>query len=154
MKYLVLAAACLIGACGAPDTNLIPDDAISGDRIPQPLTSIAGDIERGQMIFSDRDQGHCVLCHVVNGLGVPFQGDVGPDLSAVAERLDPAQLRLRIVDYQIVQPGTLMPSYYRTHDLYQVGDAYQGDPILSAQDVEDLVAYLSKLNVDANVANE
>ena len=65
-------------------------------------------------------------------------------MTAVADRLSPAQLRLRIVDYQLVLPGALMPSYYRNHDLYQVGEAFQGETILSAQDVEDIVAYLSE----------
>ena len=99
---------------------------------------------RGQTLFISRDEGHCVLCHQIEGLDAEFQGDVGPALTAVGDRLSPAQLRLRIVDYQLVLPGALMPSYHRNHDLYQVGEAFQGETILSAQDVEDIVAYLSE----------
>ncbi|MEO1660579.1 MAG: sulfur oxidation c-type cytochrome SoxX [Pseudomonadota bacterium] len=152
--YRILAAICLLSACSAPEVKLVPVGDIVGDRLPEALTGSPGNIERGRTIFSDRDQGHCVLCHIVSELDVSFQGNVGPALSTVGNRLDAAQLRLRIVDYQIVRPSTLMPSYYRTHDLYQVAEAYQGDPVLEAQQVEDLVAYLSQLRVGTDVAHE
>lgn len=135
-------------ACGAAPDKLISDGEIIGDEIPAALTSLPGVAREGQRVFSEREAGHCVLCHVVDGLETPFQGNVGPDLSDVGNRLTDAQLRLRIVDYQIVRPGTLMPSYYRTHDLYQVSDAYEAAPILTAQEVEHLVTYLSALKVD------
>lgn len=150
MKRFVLAAAVCLSACGRADTPLVTADQIAGDAIPLPLTAAAGDADRGAIVFSDREQGHCVLCHVVSDLDVEFQGNVGPDLSQVGDRLSPGQLRLRIVDYQIVKPGTLMPSYYRTHNLYQVSETYIGDPVLSAQAVEDLVAYLSDLKVESD----
>ncbi|MEL6755608.1 MAG: sulfur oxidation c-type cytochrome SoxX [Pseudomonadota bacterium] len=114
MKRLPLAAALCLCACGSGDAPLVTSDQITADAIPLPLISSPGDADRGAIVFSDRDQGHCVLCHVVSDLSVEFQGNVGPDLSNVGKRLSPGQLRLRIVDYQIVKPGTLMPSYYRT----------------------------------------
>ncbi|MEL6415310.1 MAG: sulfur oxidation c-type cytochrome SoxX [Pseudomonadota bacterium] len=117
---------------------------IVGDTIPAALSSESGIAERGQSIFVDRERGHCVLCHAIDELDAEFQGNVGPDLSTVGGRLSPGQLRMRIVDYQIVRPGTLMPSYYRIHDLYQVAEEYQDEPILTAQEVEDLVVYLSE----------
>lgn len=136
---------CLIGAaCGAPDNALIGLSDITADAIPNPLTSQPGDPDRGKVIFTDRDAGHCVLCHAVSELDVEFQGDIGPNLSSVGDRLSAGQLRLRIVDYQVVRPGTLMPSYYRIHDLHQVAEAYEGESILSAQDIEDIVAYLER----------
>ncbi|MEM7640475.1 MAG: sulfur oxidation c-type cytochrome SoxX [Pseudomonadota bacterium] len=136
----------MVSACAEGSTALIDASLIEGDSLPTPLAEAPGNVERGQLIFSDRDLGHCVLCHVVDGLDVSFQGDVGPNLSYVADRLSPGQLRLRIVDYQLVRPGTLMPSYYRNHDLYQVAEPYSGDTILTAEQVEDLVAYLSALD--------
>lgn len=145
MKPVLLAAALTLVACGRADGALIEPARIVDDGIPEPLTTQPGDATRGQIIFSERDSGHCVLCHRVSGLEVPFQGNLGPDLSAVANRLSPAQLRLRVADYQIVRPRTVMPSYYRNHDLYQVAEAYAGAPILTAQAVEDLVAYLGSL---------
>ena len=105
----------------------------------------AGDPAIGRAIFSDRESGHCVLCHQVDGLEVPFQGNLGPALSDVGARLTEAQIRLRIVDNTKVNPGTVMPSYYRTADLHQVGSAYQGETVLSAAEVEHLVAWLSQL---------
>lgn len=136
---LILAAT----ACG--QKPLVPESAIQGDRIPAPLTQTAGDAIRGAQIFAARDQGHCVLCHQIGAIDVPFQGNVGPALDLVAARLDAAQIRLRIVDYQRVVDGALMPSYYRTDGFHQVGDPYKDKPVLTAQQVEDLVAYLVTL---------
>jgi sulfur-oxidizing protein SoxX len=131
--------------CGAEPSELVPSEWITDDAINHPLTEEAGLPARGEALFRTREQGHCVLCHRVSGLDAEFQGNIGPDLSHVGDRLSAAQLRLRIVDYQRVRPGALMPSYYRNHDLYQVDDAYAGKSILSAQDVEDIVAYLGEL---------
>jgi sulfur-oxidizing protein SoxX len=134
----------MLAACSGENTRLINSNQIVGDAIPTTLTETSGNAMRGERVFTDRERGHCILCHAVDGLEAEFQGNVGPDLSLVGARLDPGQIRLRIVDYEIVQPGTLMPSYYRIHDLYQVGEAYEGAPVLSAQEVEDLVSYLSE----------
>ena len=118
--------------------------AQEADAMASPLAA-AGDPAIGRSIFSDRESGHCVLCHQVDGLKVPFQGNLGPALSDVGARLTEAQIRLRIVDNTKVNPGTVMPSYYRTTDLHQVGRAYQGETVLSAAEVEHLVAWLSQL---------
>ncbi len=134
-----------LAACSADHAPLVAVDRISGDAILQPLTRTPGDPATGKALFIGRDQGHCILCHKVSGLSAEFQGTVGPDLSQVGDRFSPAQLRLRIVDYQLVRPGALMPSYYRNHDLYQVDEAYAGETILSAQEVEDIIAYLGEL---------
>ena len=138
-----------LSACGGASDHLVKPHQITDDTIPEPLTDQPGDPARGELIFTDRDQGHCVLCHVVSGLDVPFQGNVGPDLTYVADRLTPEQVRLRIVDYQIVREGTVMPSYHRIHDLYQVEEVSIGSPLLAAQEVEDLVAYLDTLTSEA-----
>lgn len=138
--------ACLLSvACTPERSRLVSPNQIDGDSIPLPLADTIADAAHGEALFVSRDGGHCVLCHQVAGLDAEFQGDVGPALSGIGSRLSPGQLRLRVVDYEQVQPGVLMPSYYRTHDLYQVSNTYEGNPILSAADVEDLVAYLSSL---------
>ena len=118
--------------------------AQEADAMAEPLAA-AGDPAIGRAIFSNRESGHCVLCHQVDGLEVPFQGNLGPALSDVGARLTEAQIRLRIVDNTKVNPGTVMPSYYRMTDLHQVGRAYQGETVLSAAEVEHLVAWLSQL---------
>ena len=148
MKKATLAlvmAGSVLTACSDTGARLVQNSQIVGDTIPARLTNSPGNAAVGEMLFADRDGGHCVLCHVVSSLDAPFQGNVGPDLSTVANRLTEAQIRLRIVDYQRVRPGTVMPSYYRLHDLHQVAEDHQGEPVLTAPQVEDLVAYLGSL---------
>ncbi|GAB5457848.1 MAG: hypothetical protein Hens3KO_08780 [Henriciella sp.] len=144
MRVTFFAVTCLgLTACG--DRALIPEKAIVADSIPVPLAALPGDAGNGLQVFTERTGGHCVLCHQVSGLDTPFQGNLGPDLSFVGDRLQPGQLRLRIVDYQRIKPGAVMPSYYRVEGLYQVEETYRGTPILTAQEVEDLVSYLTTL---------
>ena len=91
----------------------------------------------------NREQSACVLCHAIAGEAV--SGNIGPPLAGVGARLSVAQLRLRIVDSARVNPQTPMPAYYRTEDLTQVASAYRGKPVLNAQEVEDVVAWLATL---------
>jgi len=117
---------------------------ISGDEIPNPLTALAGDAARGREVLMSRD-GNCLLCHAAPETGARFMGNLGPPLSGVGARLSAGQLRLRIVDSQRLNAGTIMPSYYRTEGLVRVAAAFQGKPVLTAQQVEDTVAYLQTL---------
>ncbi len=148
----IFAAGMVLAACDAGNAPLISGEKIVGDAIPLPLVDGGGDLDRGETLFAAREAGHCVLCHVVSGLDAEFQGTIGPDLTSVGDRLSLGQIRLRIVDYELVRPGTLMPSYYRTHDLYQVEAQYRDTPILSAQDIEDIVAYLGQRKVSPDDA--
>jgi sulfur-oxidizing protein SoxX len=122
-------------------------DAI--DATAEPLTNEPGRAAAGRQIFVDRASGHCVLCHRVAGLDVPFQGDLGPDLSTIGERFSPAQIRYRIVDVSRLNPGTIMPPYYRTDALDQVAQRYRGKTVLTGEEIEHLVAYLSSLTARA-----
>lgn len=115
------------------------------DTAPDPLTSAPGDPAAGQAIFTDRAGGNCVLCHRVEGLAAPFQGDVGPDLTEVGLRLTQAQLRFRVVDASRLNPATVMPPYYRTVGLTRVAPEFRDRPVLTAEQVEHLVAYLASL---------
>ena len=117
-------------------------DAV-GDAIPRPLAAEPGDAARGRNVVVNRDMGACTLCHAVPGESL--SGNIAPALAGVAARLSPAQLRLRVADSTRVNPGTPMPAYYRTEGLTQVAAGYRGKPILSAQQVEDVVAYLATL---------
>jgi len=114
-----------------------------GDAIPRALTSEPGDPARGRSIVVNRDQGGCSLCHAVPG--EQLSGNIAPTLAGAGAKLSPAQLRLRVADSTRVNPNTPMPAYYRTEGLTQVAAAYRGRPILSAQQVEDVVAYLATL---------
>lgn len=125
-------------------TPLVPFEVV-GDAIPASLTGVPGDAARGRAIVVDRQSGMCLLCHAGPFPEERFQGTIGPDLRGVGVRLDEAQLRLRIVDARLAQAGTTMPSYYRVEGLTRVGTAWRGRPILSAQQVEDVVALLASL---------
>jgi sulfur-oxidizing protein SoxX len=116
---------------------------VVGDAIPRPLTAEPGDAARGRSIVVNRDQGGCTLCHEVPG-ETRF-GNVAPTLAGVGAKLSAAQLRLRVADSTRVNPNTPMPAYYRTQGLVQVAAAYRGKPILSARQVEDVVAFLATL---------
>jgi L-cysteine S-thiosulfotransferase len=132
--------ATFLGACasGAP-----PHASIVGDGISAPLAGLMGDATRGRALVAARDPANCVLCHALPGQGVA--GDVGPSLAAIGARMSIAQIRLRVVDQERVNPTTIMPSYYRVEGLVDVAPEYRGKTILSAQAVEDIVAYLATL---------
>ncbi len=114
-----------------------------GDVIPKPLAAEPGDAARGRSVVVNRDQGGCTLCHEVPG-ETRF-GNVAPPLAGAGAKLSVGQLRLRVADSSRVNPDTPMPAYYRTEGLRQVAVAYRGKTILSAQQVEDVVAYLATL---------
>lgn len=142
------AAACTLGlaalsACDASQGALITASMIEGDAIPAPLAADPGDAERGRTIFTERERGHCVICHTLGSVDAPFQGNLGPTLTGIGARLTPGQIRLRIAKPSEVWPETVMPSYYRVGGLHQVRAEFAGAPILSAQEIEDLVAFLS-----------
>lgn len=133
----------LLAACGQElEHRLASPVQIAGDAIPEPLEGKQGDPAKGREIFTAREEGHCVLCHQVAGLDAEFQGNVGPALTGIGARLTTGQIRYRLVDAQGIWPDTVMPSYYRTGGLRQVGKGYRGTPALSAQQIEDIVAFL------------
>ena len=118
--------------------------AWAADTLP-PLVDIAASPAQGERIFVEREAGHCVLCHRVAGLDAPFQGNLGPALTGIGSRLSPAQIRLRIVDASRLNPDTIMPPYYRSEGLAQVAGEYRGQTVLSAGQIEHLVAWLATL---------
>lgn len=141
MRKLLLgcAAACAAASAFAQAVSYEP----VGDAILRPLAAEPGDAARGRSIVVNRDQGGCTLCHEVPG-ETRF-GNIAPSLAGVGAKLSPGQLRLRVADSTRVNPDTPMPAYYRTEGLRQVAAAYRGKPVLSAQQVEDVVAYLATL---------
>lgn len=118
---------------------------INGDAIMAPLGNLRGDPARGRTIALDRAVGNCLICHRVPETAEPFQGDLGPDLAGVGGRLDIGQIRLRIVDQTRLNPDTMMPPYYRTEGLVRVREQFRDQPVLTAQQIEDVVAWLVTL---------
>lgn len=111
--------------------------------------AVAGDPVRGRAIVANRQVGLCLLCHSGPIPEERFQGDLAPDLSGAGDRSTAAQLRLRIADAGRIVPGTIMPSYFRTEGLERVAAAFREKPILGAQQIEDVVAYLRTLRAAA-----
>ena len=117
---------------------------VTGDAIPHSLTGAPGNAERGRALVVERTST-CILCHSGPFPEQRFQGDLAPDLSGSGRRWSEGQLRLRLVDASRLNPATVMPSYYRTDGLERVGTPWRGKAILSAEQIEDVVAYLSGL---------
>lgn len=119
--------------------------AIASDAIREPLRGLQGDAQRGRTIVASRQTGLCLLCHNAPIPEERFQGDLAPSLAGAGSRWSAGQLRLRIVDSQRLNPGSIMPAYHRVEGLNQVGRDWRGKPVLDAQQVEDVVAYLQTL---------
>jgi sulfur-oxidizing protein SoxX len=119
--------------------------ALASDDIQSSLTGAKGDPARGRAIVANRQLGLCLLCHSGPFPEERFQGDLAPDLKGVGARLSEGQIRARIVDPGRVNPDTLMPAYYKTDGLTRVATAFRGKTILTAEQIEDIVAYLSTL---------
>ncbi|MEO8805666.1 MAG: sulfur oxidation c-type cytochrome SoxX [Burkholderiaceae bacterium] len=118
---------------------------VVGDAIPRALTTTPGDAARGRAIVTNKQLGLCLLCHTGPFADEPFQGNLAPDLAGVGTRLTEGQLRLRLVDGRRTHPATIMPAYHRTEGLVRVGPTWQGKPLLAAQQIEDVVAFLLTL---------
>jgi L-cysteine S-thiosulfotransferase len=133
------------GAFAQDEPGLSGSYTVVGDGIPKPLTREQPNVENGRRIVTERQQGLCVLCHSGPFPEARFQGDLATDLAGTGSRWSEAQLRLRMVDASRLNPQTIMPSYYRTEGLHRVGWQWQGQPVLSAQQIEDVVAFLRTL---------
>ena len=140
----VPAFAGMLFCTAAPADPLAPYQVV-GDAIPAPLAGAAGDPERGRASVVDRRVGFCLLCHSGPFPEERLQGSLAPDLGGVGARLSPGQLRLRVVDASRVNPNTIMPPYYRIEGLDRVARAFAGKPILTAEQIEDIVAFLATL---------
>ena len=132
-KVTVLAALALSGL------------VVVGDGIPAPLTSTTGNAARGRSIVVNRQVGLCLLCHSGPFDDERAQGNLAGNLSGAGSRWTAAQLRLRVADARRLDPDGLMPSLHRAAGQQRVGAAWQGRPVLDAQQVEDVVAFLLTL---------
>jgi len=114
--------------------------------IKKPLGNFNGDAQRGRKIVINKDKGNCLACH---NLPIPeesFHGTVGPPLQGIASRLSKGQIRLRVADEQKVIPTTIMPGFYKDpKENNRVDDDFWGKPVLTAQEAEDVIAYLMTL---------
>ena len=139
---LTLAALALVDAAAAQEA-LVPYQVV-GNAIPKSLTGAPGDPERGRAIVVKREST-CLLCHSGPFPEQRFQGDLSPNLKGTGARWSEGELRLRLVDATRLNPATIMPSYYRVDGLTRVAPGYKGKPVLTAEQIEDVVAYLKTL---------
>jgi sulfur-oxidizing protein SoxX len=139
----VLIAVALDGGAGRAE-ELRPYQIV-GDAIAASLTGAPGDAARGRSIVLNRTVGLCLLCHSGPFPEERFQGNLAPDLKGVGARWSAGQLRLRLVDSRKLDAGTIMPAYYAVDGLDRVAPVYRSKPILTAQEIEDVVAFLATL---------
>lgn len=140
-RICVLAVSVLTG-CAAPNGALRYD--LQNGEIRIPLTTAAADAERGRKVLVSRDS-NCILCHAAPETGERFFGNLAPSLSGIGKRLSAAQMRARIVDPQYFNQESIMPAYYRVQGLRRVAETLRGKPVLSAEQIEDVIAYLLTL---------
>jgi sulfur-oxidizing protein SoxX len=143
---LLVAVFAVAGAgVGLAHAQGMADVVTVGDAIPVSLTGVPGDPARGRTIVTNRQVGLCLLCHSGPFPEERLQGDLAPDLKGAGVRWTEGQLRLRIVDSSRVTASTIMPAYYRTDGLTRVAAAFRSKPVLSAEQIEDVVAFLKTL---------
>lgn len=142
-RTLLCMALCALLSAGVAASGLAPF-SVERDAVPAPLAGLQGDPANGRAVLASRD-GNCLLCHAVPETGERFMGNLAPPLSGVGARLSSGQLRLRIIDQSRLNPDTIMPSYYRVEGLHRVAESFRDKPVLTAQQIEDLVAYLGTL---------
>ncbi|WP_299898760.1 sulfur oxidation c-type cytochrome SoxX [uncultured Ruegeria sp.] len=153
LRLLTLVCAMTGGAAFAAETD--PENVTYGEygEVEVSLTGAAGDAANGALIVGDKSKGNCVACHAVSALAdIPFQGEVGPTLDGAGDRWSEAELRGLVANAKMTFEGTVMPAFYKNDGYIRPGDAYTGKaptepltPILTAQDIEDVVAFLATL---------
>ncbi len=154
-RQMLLAAGIALAATSAQADVIAPDDVVMNEygEIAESLTGQPGDPARGLEILVSRSEGNCIACHQATALEeYPWHGEVGPSFDGVGARWDEAALRGIIVNADNMFPDSVMPSFYRVSGYTRPGNAFTGnapegplDPLLSAQDVEDVVAFLMTL---------
>ena len=129
----------------AAGQNVVAYEIVNGREIPASLTGRPGDPEAGRKLYFDRQLTRCSGCHgSPDGMGAQTDGGApsAPSLSGVAERLSEGAIRLWLVAPQVISPGTSMPGYYSIGQRDDPADPRYGEPLLTAAEIEDLVAYM------------
>lgn len=152
-RNLAFGLVAALGAGMAQAAEIAPGDVVFRDgAVETPLTDQPGDPARGREVFSQRSQGNCIACHAVSSLSdVPWHGEIGPPLDGVAERWSEAELRGIVANAKIMFPDSMMPSFYKVTGFIRPGDGFTAKPakeikpLLTAQQIEDVVAFLKTL---------
>lgn len=155
IRKVVLVSAVVGLASAAWAEAVAPGEVVFEDgAVTQSLTGTAGDPMSGKNTMADRGLGNCLACHQVSDLAEEqFHGEIGPPLDGVGARWSEAELRGIVADAKQMFPGSMMPSFYKGSGFIRPGDGFTGkaateeelEPLLTAQQVEDVVAYLLTL---------
>ncbi|MCF8510290.1 MAG: sulfur oxidation c-type cytochrome SoxX [Rhodobacteraceae bacterium] len=150
---LLAGAIAALAALPAASETAPKDVAFAEGAVATSLSGVAGDPESGAKIMTTNAKGNCVACHLIEAMpNVQFPGNIAPPLDGVASRYDEAQLRGIIANAKMTFDGSFMPAFYKTEGFIRPGNAYTGKapegdlpPILTAQEIEDVLAYLLTL---------
>ena len=153
MRFTTLTTVAILAAGTAFASEVAPGDVVFTDSaVEASLTGVPGNPEEGKKIYGARSLGNCVACHLITSVDAAFPGNVGPTLDSVGDRWNTAELRGILVNSKMTFEGTVMPAYYKTDGFIRPGNAYTGKaadysfgPLLSAQQIEDVIAFLSTL---------
>ncbi|MDQ2091419.1 sulfur oxidation c-type cytochrome SoxX [Marimonas arenosa] len=153
MRFTTLTLAAALCAGAATASEVAPGDVVfNGSAVEASLTGVAGNADEGMKVYSSKKMGNCIACHQISSVDAPFPGNVGPSLDGVGDRWNVAELRGILVNSKMTFEGTVMPAYYRVDGFIRPGNRYTGKaaddtfgPLLEAQQIEDLVAFLSTL---------
>ena len=156
MKLTTITLAAVVAFTTAATAETVAPADVQYDEygaVAASLTGVAGDAANGAVVMKTKSKGNCIACHAVSALNdAPFHGEVGPELDGVGDRWSSAELRGILSNAKITFDGTVMPAYYKVDGFIRPGNAYTGkaadgalSPLLSAQDIEDVVAFLSTL---------
>ena len=140
-----LSGSCLLLEPGNPAADEAAGYRVVDLSVPESLTGRPGDRLRGERIVRDADNATCLICHAIPLPNEPDPGNLGPPLKGVGSRYTAGELRLRLIDPKIVNPDTVMPSYYKREGLRRVAPEYRNQSIYSAEDIEDVIAFLLTL---------
>ena len=145
-----VAVALVSPAVSQVERSLTPFDVVVAAgvaAIPSPLSGKPGNPKEGEKVVAERSLGNCLSCHEIDALRrEEFHGDIGPSLDGVARRWDTGTLRMIVVNAKkVFGDETVMPAFYRVDGLNRVRPEFLGKPILTAQQVEDVVAFLATL---------
>jgi sulfur-oxidizing protein SoxX len=153
MRFTTLTLAAVMAAGIAVAGEVAPTDVVfNGSAVDASLSGVAGNAAAGQEVYASKKKGNCIACHQISSVDAAFPGNVGPSLDGVADRWSEAELRGILVNSKMTFEGTVMPAYYKVDGFIRPGNRYTGKaaddtfgPLLAAQEIEDLVAFLSTL---------
>src|SRR6056297_263254 len=154
MKRTLLTIALVGAATGAAAAEIAPGEVPFEDgAVAVSLTGTPGDPARGREVVGNKSLGNCVACHANSDMSdIPFHGEIGPMLDGAGERWSEAELRGIVANAKMMFPDSMMPSFYKVDGFTRPGNAYTGEaaddsfgPLLTAQQIEDVVAYLATL---------